>query len=156
MKISAVVYTYNRKELLVKCLEGLLSQTYPIDEIIVVDDVSTDGTEKILKEKFLNITYIRLSRESGGAGAIYTGMKFAYEKGYDWIWIMDDDALPLPNALEELARVITGGQIPMDTVGALVSCRVWPLIELIPLFQKQKLKSLKILILPVIHFPLEI
>ena len=46
----AVLLTHNRKELLQK-VQGLFSQTYPIEKIIIVDSVSTDGTYEMLQEK---------------------------------------------------------------------------------------------------------
>jgi GT2 family glycosyltransferase len=45
-----------------------------------------------------------LETNIGGAGGFYTGMKVARDDGAEWIWIMDDDALPSPIALEELLR----------------------------------------------------
>jgi GT2 family glycosyltransferase len=101
-RICAVVVTFNRKALLKECLTALLRQTRRLDEIIVMDNASTDGTEELVKAKFTDITYIRLPENIGGAGGFHEGMKLAYEKGYDWIWVMDDDAVPLPDALEQL------------------------------------------------------
>ena len=43
-KVVAVVLTHNRKGLLLEVLKGLFSQTYPLEKIIVIDSVSTDGT----------------------------------------------------------------------------------------------------------------
>ena len=143
MRIATVVYTYNRKELLVKCLESLLNQIYPIDEIIVVDDASTDGTEQLLEQEFPNTTHIRLSQELGGAGSVREGMKLAYEKGYDWVWVVDDDAWPLDNALEELVKVITRGQIPVDTIGVLVGHRVWPADKVDPSIPRTKFEIIQ-------------
>jgi rhamnopyranosyl-N-acetylglucosaminyl-diphospho-decaprenol beta-1,3/1,4-galactofuranosyltransferase len=39
---------------------------------------------------------------TGGAGGFYTGMKYAYEKGYEWFWMMDDDGFPAEDGLEQL------------------------------------------------------
>jgi len=104
MKMAAVVVTFNRKDLLRQCLQALLAQTRSLDEIIVVDNASTDGTDKMVSMEFPQVTYIRLPENTGGAGGFHEGMKLAYEKGYDWIWVMDDDAFPIPNALECLLR----------------------------------------------------
>lgn len=104
-KVAAVVVTYNRKALLRECLNALLAQTRPLDEIIVVDNASTDGTDRLIKEEFLQfsqVTYLRLPENIGGAGGFHEGMKLAYEKGYDWIWVMDDDVIPFKDALELL------------------------------------------------------
>jgi len=105
-KIAAVVVTYNRKHLLKECLDALLSQTRPLDSIIVIDNASTDGTPEFLKENgYLDnpkIDYVRLPENTGGAGGFYEGVKRGYEKGYDWLWLMDDDAEPKKDALEIL------------------------------------------------------
>lgn len=101
-RICAVVVTYNRKTLLEECLIALLNQTRPLNEIIVLDNASTDGTEDIMRTRFADITYVKLAENIGGAGGFHEGMKLAYEKGHDWIWVMDDDAIPMADALEKL------------------------------------------------------
>jgi len=107
-KIATVVVTYNRKELLKECLDALLNQTYPLDSIILIDNASTDGTPEFLKEQgYLNnpkIDYVRLPENTGGAGGFHEGVKRGYEKGYDWLWLMDDDAEPKEDALEKLSK----------------------------------------------------
>jgi len=105
-KIAAVVVTYNRKDLLKECLDALLNQTRPLDSIILIDNASTDGTPEFLKEKgYLDnpkIDYVRLPENTGGAGGFHEGVKRGYEKGYDWLWLMDDDALPEKSSLNNL------------------------------------------------------
>lgn len=117
-RICAVVVTFNRKELLEECLAALLSQTRPLDEIIVTDNASTDGTEDIIRTRFADITYVRLAENIGGAGGFHEGMKLAFEKGHDWIWVMDDDAIPMADALEKLTNC---PMMPEDEVYALAS-----------------------------------
>ncbi|MEG9431419.1 glycosyltransferase [Terriglobus sp. ADX1] len=106
--VAAVVVAFNRKELLVECLEGLLRQTSPVDAIYLIDNASTDGTEAYLRERgYLNqekIRYCLLPSNVGGAGGFAAGMERAYDAGYDWLWLMDDDAEPCPDALEHLRR----------------------------------------------------
>lgn len=113
-RVAAIVVTYNRKELLRECLLALLSQTRPLDEIIVIDNASTDGTDQLIKEKFAGITYVKLAENIGGSGGFHEGMKIAYEKGYDWIWIMDDDATPNNDCLENMCtalRLLNSGKV---------------------------------------------
>jgi GT2 family glycosyltransferase len=102
MKIAAVIATYNRKKLLRKSLQALLSQSKPLDEIIVIDGHSTDGTDLMMKFEFPQVTYVRLRENMGASGHFYEGIKLAYRKGYDWIWVMDDDVIPNKNTLELL------------------------------------------------------
>lgn len=115
--VCAVVVTHNRKELLAECLEALLIQTRPLDEIIVIDNASIDSTEQKVREHFSQVTYIGLPDNIGPAGAFHEGMKLASEKGYDWVWVMDDDSKILPDALEKLLRA--KGQVPKESLGGL-------------------------------------
>ncbi len=128
-KVWAVVVTFNRKELLIDCLNGLARQTRALTGIVVVDNASSDGTLEMLlekgflKEQFLpvdqdlfeiwscpkslgglNFLYVRLSSNSGGAGGFHEGIKRAHSQKADWIWVMDDDVEPDPGCLEGLMR----------------------------------------------------
>lgn len=129
VKVAAVVVTYNRKELLRECLNALLNQTRPLDEIIVIDNASTDGTQEMIAKEFPHITYVRMSENIGGAGGFHEGMKLAYEKGYDWIWIMDDDAIPDLRCLEKLLQVTNLGDVLVpvliDSIGRRYGAGYW-------------------------------
>lgn len=98
MKVAGVIVTYNRKELLLQNIDMQLIQTRKVDKLFIIDNHSTDGTEECVKEKYINsadlIEYIYLKENTGGAGGFYYGTKIAYEKGYDYIWLMDDDGRP--------------------------------------------------------------
>lgn len=115
--IATVIVTFNRKALLIECLEANLAQTRPADRIIVVDNASTDGTsERLADHGFLEddrIEYLRLDENIGGAGGFARGMARAMEGSFDWIWLMDDDASPKLDALEELLKGLAG--LPAET-----------------------------------------
>lgn len=51
------------------------------------------------------VHYIRMHRNTGGAGGFYEGVKRGCKKGFDWLWLMDDDAKPEKNALEKLIYI---------------------------------------------------
>ena len=105
-KIVAVLLTHNRKELLQKGLKGLFSQTYPLEKIIIVDSVSTDGTYKMLLEKGIicrpEIRYVRLNENKGPSGGFAEAIKYAQEEDPGWVWILDDDIVPKKDCLEKL------------------------------------------------------
>lgn len=67
--IAAIVVTYNRKALLLECLEALLAQTRPLDALYVIDNASSDGTEELLQQHdFMErISYERLEYNGGNA-----------------------------------------------------------------------------------------
>lgn len=101
-RVCAVIVTYNRKALLKECLEAVLAQTRPPDHVLVVDNASTDGTREVLAEEFPEVEVLRLPENQGGAGGFHEGLKRAYAAGYTWFWLMDDDTIPEPEALEAL------------------------------------------------------
>jgi glycosyltransferase involved in cell wall biosynthesis len=95
-RVTIIVPTYNRAHFLPECLDALLAQTMPAAEIIVVNDGSTDGTPEAVAPYTDRIVY--LEKPNGGkASALNMGLSHA--KG-EFIWIFDDDDLPLPDALE--------------------------------------------------------
>ena len=99
-KVIAVIVTYNRQQLLSNCITALQNQTRKVDKILVINNGSTDETSSWLKSQE-SIDHI--SQENvGSAGGFYTGIKTAYEKGYNWMWLMDDDGYPKEDALEKL------------------------------------------------------
>ncbi len=98
--IAAMVVTYNRLELLKETIAGLRAQTHLPDEIIVVNNSSTDGTLAWLEQQ-QDLTIIT-QPNCGGAGGFATGIQHAYDKRYDWIWCMDDDVMPMPDCLKTL------------------------------------------------------
>lgn len=103
-EIAAIVVTYNRKKLLMECLENLQNQTKSLD-ILVIDNASTDGTYELFFEKFhkaSNVNYFNTGKNLGGAGGFNYGMKKAYEMGYEYFWLMDDDTVAENTALEKL------------------------------------------------------
>ena len=142
-RICAVVVTYNRKNLLRACLQSLLAQTRPADRIVVVDNLSTDGTLDLLAAEFPQLQVLALPKNSGGAGGFHAGMKWAFEQQYDWIWVMDDDIRAHPDTLERLlsygdigdliqARKIENGKL-------LIWEAVWDLNACVPITMKRDL-----------------
>lgn len=107
--VAAVVVTYNRLALLQQCIAHLKAQTVPCD-ILLIDNASTDGTGAWAAGQ-KEIQYYNTGANLGGAGGFNIGMRRAVESGYDYVWVMDDDTLPNPDALEKLleADEILGG-----------------------------------------------
>ena len=102
-RVAAVVVTYNRKGLLLECVECLKRQTAPV-EILVVDNASSDGTGEAVRPmaEAGELAYLNTGANLGGAGGFQYGVRHAVEAGYDYVWIMDDDSMPTPTALEAL------------------------------------------------------
>ena len=111
ISVAAVVVTYNRKQLLIECLDALLGQTRPLNKIILVDNASTDDTQDALQSRgYVSnpiVEYIRLPENTGGAGGFCEGLRQGHAAGYDWLWVMDDDAEPRKDALEQIYHLLS-------------------------------------------------
>jgi rhamnopyranosyl-N-acetylglucosaminyl-diphospho-decaprenol beta-1,3/1,4-galactofuranosyltransferase len=101
-RVTAVVVTYNRRDLLLEALAAVHAQSRAPDAVIVVDNASADGTAEAVRTKFPAVHLAELARNSGGAGGFAYGMALALTGHADLIWLMDDDTVPEPGALEAL------------------------------------------------------
>lgn len=108
-QLAAVIVTYNRKAKLTKVLSAIFAQTETPDRVFVIDNASTDGTDELLKDyPDPRLQHVRLPENIGGAGGFHEGVRVAYEEGYDYIWLSDDDAYPRPDAIARLRRGLEG------------------------------------------------
>ncbi len=99
-RVVAAVVTFNRLEL-VRRLVARLAGIDRVDEVVVVDNASTDGTGEWLRSA-PGVTVLTLDRNRGGAGGFHEAMKRAVETGADLVWLMDDDGMPDPDCLDLL------------------------------------------------------
>lgn len=111
--VSAVVLTYNRKDLLEECLTALRGQTRSPDRVTVVDNHSSDGTAAFVRAHFPEVDLLALPTNEHCAGGYHEGIRSAHAAGADWIWLLDDDAIASPDALEQLTAALDDlGSLP--------------------------------------------
>ena len=102
MKVLGYVHTFNDADVIDATIAALCNQTHKLPEILLIDNASTDDT---LDRPFPAEVTIRCnSRNLGTSGAVAAGMAYAIEHGYDWIYILDADSTPAPDAVENLLR----------------------------------------------------
>ncbi len=102
----AVVVTYNRKETVEKCIKGILSQQGACCDILILDNGSTDGTRELFSSAFTDekITYRNMGENLGCTTAQARGIRMVCQRGYRYIWLMDDDVIPYEDTLKELLK----------------------------------------------------
>jgi rhamnopyranosyl-N-acetylglucosaminyl-diphospho-decaprenol beta-1,3/1,4-galactofuranosyltransferase len=124
ISIATVTVTMNGMGVLVQHLTALLGQTRPIQETIVVDNASTDGTVGLLKSDFPDITVLQLAENLGVGGGFAAGLEYALRRGHDCVWLFDQDSVPAPTALAELLEVLASLQGSGTRIGVLASIPV--------------------------------
>lgn len=128
--VCAIVVTFNRRQLLLRALEAVLAQTAPVSAIVIVDNASTDGTAEALvaaghfdalptapgaesvhrrrltapgpASASVELVYVRLASNDGGAGGFCRGQQVACADGWNWLWMLDDDGYPDRDCLQSL------------------------------------------------------
>ncbi len=98
MRISVVIPSYNRRHTLERALESAFAQTSPVDEVILVDDGSTDGSAEMVAQAYAAVKIIR-QPNLGVSAARNRGINAAR---FDWIALLDSDDSWLP---EKIARI---------------------------------------------------
>jgi rhamnopyranosyl-N-acetylglucosaminyl-diphospho-decaprenol beta-1,3/1,4-galactofuranosyltransferase len=113
MKVLAAVVTHNRCALLQRCLDHIDSQSRKADGILVVNNASTDETEKMLLARG---TRFITQENLGSAGGWNRCIRSALKEGFDAIWLMDDDGYPDKNALSVLEKALLPGVVCASSV----------------------------------------
>jgi rhamnopyranosyl-N-acetylglucosaminyl-diphospho-decaprenol beta-1,3/1,4-galactofuranosyltransferase len=103
VKVLAVVVTHNRMALLSRCIAHLQAQTRPPNELLVINNASTDGTPEMLAD--MGVRFIT-QPNLGSAGGWHRGIEYALQQGYDAVWLMDDDGYPDASALGVLTDAL--------------------------------------------------
>lgn len=108
MKFAVVIVTYNRLRLLNECVERVLSQSYPVENIVVVNNNSSDGTKEYL-DKFISDSRFHIYNSeinNGGAWGFYKGIEISQNCNCDYILLIDDDAIIENNFFEVMEEYV--------------------------------------------------
>ncbi|MBR3172512.1 glycosyltransferase family 2 protein [Candidatus Saccharibacteria bacterium] len=128
-KVSVVVPNYNYARYINKRIDSIVRQTYPIYELIVLDDCSTDGSVGVIKKKLaevemkypeLKIQFVQNEKNSGKAMA-------QWKKGFDlasgdYVWIAEADDLCSKRFLEEVMKGFNDPEVMLSyTESAIIN-----------------------------------
>ena len=104
MKILTIIVTYNGLQWYERCLGSLQGSTIPVD-IMVVDNASQDGSADWIAEHYPEINLIRSDKNLGFGQANNIGMRYALDNGYDYVFLLNQDAwLHTNDCIERLVQ----------------------------------------------------
>jgi GT2 family glycosyltransferase len=120
VRLLVLISAYNQADTVGTTVDAVVRQTFPVEEILLVDNASTDGTAELAYPEI--VTTIRNRLDLGISGGVTTGFNYARAHGYDWIWVLDADSVPRPDALELLTRLVEvrglGGRRDIGIIGS--------------------------------------
>ena len=91
MKILTIIVTYNGLQWYDRCFGSLKASTVPMD-VIVVDNASRDGSADWIAEHYPEVNLIRSKKNLGFGQANNLGMRYALDNGYDYVFLLNQDA----------------------------------------------------------------
>ena len=109
IKISVIIPTFNREDFIENAIKSVLRQTYKVDEIIVIDNLSTDNTLVLIKDKYPQITVLKENKP----GVSYARNKGILKAKNNWIALLDSDDEWLPNKIELQVEKIRSENSPL-------------------------------------------
>lgn len=99
--VCVVIVSYNGMRWIDKCIQSLLISVYPVD-ILIVDNGSNDGTVEFVNFKYPDVVLIPNQENLGFGGANNLGIIHAIEKGYDYFFLLNQDAWVEDTTIGEL------------------------------------------------------
>jgi GT2 family glycosyltransferase len=105
-KVSIITLTLNTYEVTRDCLLTLRKLDYPNFEVILVDNGSTDSSQKQLEQDFPEVRHLRNATNLGFAAGNNVGVRDALVRKPDYVLLLNNDTLVAPNFLSEMIRVV--------------------------------------------------
>jgi GT2 family glycosyltransferase len=99
-RVIAVVVCHNGRPFLRETFRGLAKQTRPIDDVVVVDTGSTDGSSDWARSRLGEDAVLAVRGQFGRA--VMAALRDPRTAGMEWVWLLHDDSAPEPDALERL------------------------------------------------------
>lgn len=102
-KVSVIIPNFNYQDFIVERIDSVLRQTYPVFELIILDDKSTDNSVKVIKEKIKEIKDVKVKfiENKKNSGCVFKQWKKGIsEVSGDYFWIAEADDSAEPNFLE--------------------------------------------------------
>lgn len=104
MKLLVIIVTYNAMQWAERCFNSLQNSSI-VPDVFVVDNGSTDGTQAYVQEHYPEVLFHQSNENLGFGRANNLGLQYALDKGYDYVYLLNQDAWVMPDTFEKLIRV---------------------------------------------------
>lgn len=104
--VFIIVLNYNGKRTLSRCLRSIQALEYARKEVVIVDNASTDGSFDIAFDQMPTAHFIRNSENVGFARGVNVGIRYAVDRGADFVWLLNSDAFASKDSLGRLISLL--------------------------------------------------
>lgn len=104
-RVAAIVVNYNGKEVTLQAVESLRQMTYPAFDLVVLDNASTDGSPEALAAAYPDLKQLKVEVNRGSSSGYAAGFRWAFENGYDYALLLNNDIEVEPDMLDRLVEV---------------------------------------------------
>jgi len=137
--LLVIIVSFNGLNMLEHCLDSVRSSKVPAD-ILLVDNCSSDGTVEWVESRYPEVSIIRNSKNLGFSKANSIGMRKALELGYEYVYLLNQDAWVFPETFDALIRVMESSK---GKYGILSPMQMVPgLTKMDPQFKKHCSKAI--------------
>jgi hypothetical protein len=104
-RVAAIVVNYNGKDITLQALASLRRMTYAAFDLVHLDNASTDGSFEAVAAAFPEILQVRVEVNRGSSSGYAAGFRWAFENGYDYVLLLNNDIEVEPAMLTEMVAV---------------------------------------------------
>lgn len=105
--ICVVICNFNKEDYVLKAIRSVIDTSSNVADIIVVDNASTDDSVSLIQKYYPDIFLEVLPENVGGAGGFSHGMMLAHKMGYQFISLLDNDAIVSDSCIEGMMKTLT-------------------------------------------------
>ena len=118
--VAVIILSWNNWPDTLACVASCRRLTWPNVRIVIVDNGSTDGSEGIFRQRCPDAEIIQTGANLGFAGGNNIGIRHAMERGAEYVWLLNNDAVADPEALTMLVEAMTA-----DPAAAVAGSKVY-------------------------------